>query len=68
MATIVTIAEHPNSLLPSSDTPNMIIVGSDGKLFARQLAYVVVKPTEPTAVDYGQPTIPIRAVWIESPT
>lgn len=64
---LITIAEHPNSLLPSADTPNMIVVGSDGKLFARQLAYVVVKATEPTAVDYGQPIIPIGAVWIQSP-
>ena len=64
---LITIAEHPNSLLPSSDTPNAIIVGSDGKLFVRQLAYVVVKGTEPVATDYGQPIIPVGAVWIQSP-
>ena len=66
MATITT-AEHPNSLLPSSDTPNAIIVGSDALLFVRQLAYVVVKHTAPDAADYGQPIIPIGAVWIQSP-
>jgi hypothetical protein len=51
----------------STDTPNAIIVGSDGGIFVRQLAYVVAKPTAPTAADYGQPAIPFRAVWVVTP-
>lgn len=63
----ITIAHHPNSLLPSSDPYNSMIVGSDALLYVRQLAFVVVKSTPPTAGDYGQPEIPLGAVWIKSP-
>jgi hypothetical protein len=51
---------------PSTDSGNLIKVGSDSLLYSKQLAYVVVKSTEPVAADYGQASIPVGAVWIES--
>jgi len=33
----------------------------------RQLAYVVSKSTTPTAADYGLGTIPVGAIWVQSP-
>ena len=31
------------------------------------MAPLVVKSTPPVAADYGQPSIPLNAVWIQSP-
>lgn len=66
MAT-VTIAQHANHEYPSTDAKNAITGGSDGYLYSRQLAYVVVKETRPTADDFGVDVIPVGGVWIKAP-
>lgn len=63
----ITITQHPNHEYPSTDTKNSIVTGGDGYLFKRQLAFVVVKATPPTAVDFGLPEIPPGAVWVTAP-
>jgi predicted component of type VI protein secretion system len=37
------------------------------KLERDDITPIAVKTTEPTAADYGLPSIPIGAVWIQSP-
>jgi hypothetical protein len=37
------------------------------KLDRNDIIPIVVKATEPTAADYGLPSIPINAVWIVTP-
>ena len=60
-------AGPPGPSTPSADSLNAIKVGADSLLYVRQLAYVVSKSTTPTAADYGLGTIPVGAIWVQSP-
>lgn len=53
--------------LPSTDANNALKLGTDSQLFVQQLAYVVAKSTAPVAADYGLASIPVGAVWVQSP-
>lgn len=47
----------------SANSNNAARLGTDNKVYVRE---VVVKSTAPTAADFGQASIPIGAVWIQS--